>query len=427
MINDRISAAVTDRRGLRHMKQTHTQDGKHTKKLTRKQLSLYSTILHKIYTKHAISRIDIANETGITTATVSLICSELLSMGLIQEVGEIASPCDKAGRKKILLSVRPGHSYYIGAELSEKFFAFVLTDNTGVVLEKKTVTPDVHSTITTDFFAEQLLCFLKTALPLVPRINAVGIAVPGHFSPGSSRIMTNNAYWESFDLEALASKLPLPVFFSNNVHCMARAESLFFSEGDDTDGNFTFFHIGRGIHCAHMYHNDLYSKHNLNIGELGHITIQPGGELCECGKKGCLQTFASETWLVRKARLLYRTSSHTFLHQLAENEESISLSTILDAYNLGDTAIVFLIHQAVESIWITITNLNMIIDSSRVFVHSKLFCTHSTAALLREYLERKSSPFVSPPQQLIIKPYSPYTGAIGASAFAVWRALLQKD
>ena len=69
-----------------------------------------------------------------------------------------------------------------------------------------------------------------------------------------------------------------------------------------------------------MYHNDLYSKHNLNIGELGHITIQPGGELCECGKKGCLQTFASETWLVRKARLLYRTSSHTFLHQLAENE-----------------------------------------------------------------------------------------------------------
>ena len=111
MINDRISAAVTDRRGLRHMKQTHTQDGKHTKKLTRKQLSLYSTILHKIYTKHAISIIDIANETGITTATVSLICSELLSMGLIQEVGEIASPCDKAGRKKILLSVRPGHSY----------------------------------------------------------------------------------------------------------------------------------------------------------------------------------------------------------------------------------------------------------------------------------------------------------------------------
>ena len=100
-------------------------------KSTKKQQLLYSTILNKIYTRHTISRIDIARETGITPATVSLITAEMLSDHLIQEVGEEIDLQDKVGRKKILLSIAPEHSYYIGAEISEKFFSFVLTDNIG--------------------------------------------------------------------------------------------------------------------------------------------------------------------------------------------------------------------------------------------------------------------------------------------------------
>ena len=57
-------------------------------KTTKKQQLLYSTILHKIYTKHTISRIDIARDTGITPATVSLLTAEMLSDDLIREVGE---------------------------------------------------------------------------------------------------------------------------------------------------------------------------------------------------------------------------------------------------------------------------------------------------------------------------------------------------
>ena len=74
-------------------------------KSTKKQQLLYSTILNKIYTRHTISRIDIARETGITPATVSLITAEMLSDHLIQEVGEEIDLQDKVGRKKILLSI----------------------------------------------------------------------------------------------------------------------------------------------------------------------------------------------------------------------------------------------------------------------------------------------------------------------------------
>lgn len=399
-------------------------------KKTKKQQILYSTILHKIYTKRVISRIDIAKETGITTATVSLISADMLAEGVIREIGEDASESDKVGRKKILLSICPKYTYYIGAEISEKFFSFVLADNTGNIVEKSCVSHKDKANVTTEAFLRHLRDFYNAAGAHAPKVNAVGVALPGHYTDADrNHIITNNDYWKDFDLELIRANMEVPVFFANNVHCMAQAESLFYSEpSEENSGNFMFFHIGRGIHCAQMYQDELHSRRNPNIGEIGHITYQPEGELCECGKRGCLQTFASETWLIRKARILYQTSVRSSLRYLAETADSITLSTLLNAYALGDKAIVSLIDQAVESIRITIENLNLIIDSSRIFVHGELFNSESASELLKNGMELKKGLFATPqPQKLIIKKYSPYTGAAGASALCVHHDLLGRE
>lgn len=397
-------------------------------KSTKKQQQLYATILHKIYTRHTISRIDIARETGITPATVSLITAEMLADHLIQEVGEEADPQDKVGRKKILLSAAPDHSHYVGAEISEKFFSFVLTDNTGIVKQQETFFHNRHEPMNAAFFIHQLFAFIEKATSQ-EQIQAVGIAIPGHYTAASRHtILTNNAYWKNFSLAEVERQLPFPVYFSNNVHCMARAESLFYTDSDTSNSNFLFFHIGRGIHCTHMYQDDLYGKQNLKIGEVGHMTIQPDGEQCECGKRGCLQTYASESWLIRKAKLLYRNAPATCLHRLVAQESDITLRTVLTAYELGDDILVKLVSSAVQSIAIAITNLNMIIDSGRVFIHGELFDSPQTVALLKSRLDFEPNLFMLPSkQQLIIKPYSPCTGAIGAAAFSVYRSLLQKE
>ena len=392
-------------------------------KQTKKQLLLYSTILHKIYTKHTISRIDIAKETGITPSTVSLITAEMLSEKLIQEAGTKISLQDKAGRKKILLSVCPSHSYYIGAEISEKFCSFVLTDNAGNVIQKDHIFYDAPSQMSTAFFIEHLLSFMKQ---LNYKVSAVGIAIPGHYSESKKgRILTNNPYWENFDLDEISARLPVPAYYSNNVHCMARAEALFYSSLADSDKNFIFFHVGRGIHCTHMYRNELYGNHNIKIGEVGHITVHPDGELCECGRRGCLQTYASEAWLIKKARFLYQTSPSTYLRHLVSHSGDINLSIIMNAYHLGDTSIIKLVDLAIKGIGMTITNLNMLMDASRVFIHGEIFNDSRIVSLLKKQLSYEPNLFMQPcHQQLIVKPYSPYTGAIGAAAFCVYRHLI---
>lgn len=396
--------------------------------LTKKQQLLHSTILHKIYAKHAISRIDIARETGITPATVSLVTAELLSEHLIQELGEEYDPQDKVGRKKILLSVAPEHSYYIGAEISERFFSFVLTDNTGVILQQDVSFHMLNVPITTDSFIKALSRFIENT-GYAERISSIGIAIPGHYTDQTRhQIMTNNAYWKSFNLTEIKNQFSVPVYYSNNVHCMTRAESLFYTTPETDNSNFLFFHIGRGIHCTHVYHDDLYGKQNLKIGEIGHVIIHPDGEQCECGKRGCLQTYASEIWLIRKAKLLYDSALDTYLRQLVKNKNDIDLDTILTAYELGDEIIVRLISSAIKSIGIAITNLNMIIDAQRVFIHGKLFQSDRATTLLKNYINFEPNLFTLPSkQELIIKPYSPYTGAIGAAALSVYRYLLRME
>lgn len=393
---------------------------------TKRQNAIYSAILHTIYTKHIISRIDIANETGMTPATVSLNTAKMIESGLIQEVGEEATEHDGVGRKKILLSVRPAHSYYIGAEIAEKFLSFVLTDNVGTLIEKKTVPAKTGVQADAGYFITHCLDFMERVASYP--VKAVGVAIPGHFRKSTRRkILTNNPCWKNFDLGQISSRLPVPVYFSNNVHCMARAESLFYSNPQDGSGNFIFFHLGRGIHCTYMYRSELYSRHNFKIGEIGHTIVRPDGELCECGKRGCLQTCASETWLIKKAKLLYTASPSTYLRQLAANEEEITIRTALSAYRLGDEGVMRLLHTAVKCIGIAISNLNLLIDSDRIFIHGALFDEPELTGLLKQQLDFEPTLLLPQEQKLIIKPFSPFTGAIGAASLCVCRYLLMKE
>ncbi|MHC9332795.1 ROK family protein, partial [Clostridium perfringens] len=101
------------------------------------------------------------------------------------------------------------------------------------------------------------------------------------------------AFWKNFNLKEILKTITLPVYFKNNVKCMTLAERLFGS--NNNNDNFIFFHISRGMFCSYMYNGKLYAENNLLVGEIGHIIVHPNGELCECGKRGCLQTYGSES------------------------------------------------------------------------------------------------------------------------------------
>ncbi|MGT9162229.1 ROK family protein [Enterococcus faecalis] len=377
-----------------------------------------SEILNVIYPERPISRIDIAHKTGITPATVSFLTGIMIDKNLLYELGESQNETIKAGRRKILLDISQEHSFFIGAEISESFYSYVLTDNTGKIISKKIYSLNRSEMFcTSDIFIKNLLSFYKSlAIP----ISAIGIALPGHYNK-SRQIITNNFKWSNFDLNKIIDSIKIPIFFDNNVNCMALAERFFYSKKNE---NFIFFHIGRGIHCSYFYNNDIFSKENFLIGEIGHTVVNLDGQLCECGKRGCLQTYTSETWLLKSSQLIYRNSTSTFLHQLVDTETDISIEIILTAYDLGDPAILKLIDTALNYIALTLNNLNMILDSSKLFLHGKIFDNENIFQRLSQLLNINPKLLIYPKQEKIIKKnYQKINGAIGASALCIYKKL----
>src|SRR5699024_669111 len=108
------------------------------------------------------------------------------------EIGEEVTTETKSGRRKILLMISNAHNYYIGIELSEKFFSFVLSDSKGNKVKEKVIsfqTSAEKETWNTTKLIKELSTFLELCKEYNPE--AIGVALPGHFDNQSCTILTN--------------------------------------------------------------------------------------------------------------------------------------------------------------------------------------------------------------------------------------------
>ena len=393
--------------------------------LTPKQRELRTKILNQLFIYGPISRIEISNQTGITPATVSEITGSFIKEMLVYELGEDSSENNKSGRKRILLDIAANHSFYIGSELSEKYVTFCLSDNTGKIYAEKIIKLNAgnqRDALTEARFAEELNKFIHDYQSYQPK--AVGIALPGHFNEKSKTISSNNPLWTNFDLGIIMENAEIPIYFKNNVHCMSNAERLF--SKNHADDHFIFFHVGRGMFCSYIYEGNTYGENKFLVGEVGHIIVHPDGELCECGKRGCLQTYASEAWIIKKSRILYENSTTTFLRQLAPDKESITIETILKAYKIGDEGVTNILNNAIKYLSITINNLPIMIDTNKIILHGELFNDPDLTNLLSQNLINKNIlPPLSHNWNIEFKKYSDLNGAIAASCLAISKYLIQ--
>lgn len=391
--------------------------------ISKKQKLLRATILETIYVKGPISRVDIAKDTHITPATTSSITSELLASGEILEIGEEESDIQKVGRKKILLTINPHHSFYIGSEITENYFTFTLTTNTGEMLTSYTTEISKSDLLVQG--SQLYLYHLKKFISQNKEysITAIGIAIPGRYLEGSKLIITDNQLWKDFRLDTIKKECPYPVYISNNVNCMAIAQRLF--SPNQSDDNFIFFHFKRGMHCSYMYNGHIYGKNNAVIGEIGHTIVFLDGELCSCGKRGCLQTYLGEAWLLKKAKLLYENAPDSILKNIISTSEELSIEKLLLAYELGDPSILNLLHTAIKFLAQSLFNLSLLIDSQKIYLHSPLLSNPKLVKTLYEYitiepklLQTQIAPVVE------IVPYNTFNCALSASGLAIQKWLL---
>jgi len=190
-----------------------------------------------------------------------------------------------------------------------------------------------------EWFIEKLASLARAAAlsgGAVPEnLQYVGIGIPGAVAEGKI-LYTANIPMENVPIEELfRRRLDVPVLLGNDADCAAVGEYCC-GAGRGT-GNFIVVTLGTGIGGGLILNGRLYTGMGC-AGEVGHIVVEPGGELCNCGRRGCWERYASATGLIRMTRETMDAHPDSLLHQVAERNGAVDGRTSFQAAQQGDEA-----------------------------------------------------------------------------------------
>lgn len=261
-----------------------------------------SSILQILTEKGPMARKDIARELGLTAAAVTQICSEMMNLGILKEIGELSEE-KRAGRKKILIGIDYTFAYVLGISIEISITTISLADLKGQCIRKQQIATDAD--IAPEKFLIECLQIGKELIRELKltrdRILGLGVSVPGIVSREDGVSIHAYRIWDTpVEIRRILElETSLPILVENNVKAYAEAE-LTFGAGREQE-NLIFLKWGPGVGSAIVINNKIYHNRHNASSEFGHVVIRRhGGKLCRCGRYGCLETEVS-THAIRDA------------------------------------------------------------------------------------------------------------------------------
>ncbi len=280
-------------------------------------------ILNLIREKKPVSRSDLAKITGMSPTSVGRIVTELIELGLIKET-ELASS-HMVGRKALLLDTEPNSVYTVCIQLDEDVSRIGIVDFDGTVINECSCICDAHG-INWNEFSDRICDEIEKLIAEThfdkSKIIGVGIGLPGLVDHTNGIVMFSpQLRWENVRLaEYFQNRLAHPVTIDNIIKAKALAENTYGSARGAR--RMVFIQFGTGVGSALIADNRIYRGVTNSAGEIGHTTINPDGRMCDCGRRGCLQTYITERALLQQARTIKNISGIDEIFEAYLKEES---------------------------------------------------------------------------------------------------------
>lgn len=177
----------------------------------------------------------------------------------------------------------------IGIDIGGSHVAIGIVDSNGGIIQKEELFIKDKTNIKEkieEFITENII-----EMSLTNEIESIGIAVPGTVSENKI-IKAVNLGIEDYDLGSNLEKiLKIKVKLKNDAKCAALAEQKYGKLAEFK--NSVFLCIGTGVGAAVIHNGELLEPEGVPGFEISHTIIQKDGELCNCGKRGCFETYAS--------------------------------------------------------------------------------------------------------------------------------------
>ncbi|MGD9631322.1 MAG: ROK family protein [Pyrinomonadaceae bacterium] len=282
-------------------------------------------LLHLIRERQPISRVDIARTTGLRPGTISSIVNRLIRKGVIFEGAEGPS---SGGRKPTYLNINAENAYVLAIDIGVRDTAFAISDFNGRILKQRNMITEGDPHDFVDRLAEHIGKLVKAEYSRVS-FAGVGVSVPGLIRRETGEVAVSpNLGWNNLPLRSLLEeRLKLPVYVENDANSAAFSELWYGPLDEIKVKTLLYILVVDGLGCGLIINGELHVGSKVGMGGFGHMCIEPNGEVCSCGRKGCWETLASESATIAR------------YHRLMSNKNgsiTTSITDIIAQANRGD-------------------------------------------------------------------------------------------
>lgn len=275
-----------------------------------------------------ISRIEISRQTGLTKSAVTMLTNEMISEGLLYELG-FAEKTANPGRTSILLDIVADYAYAIGVTLHRRYIGVCISDLklSCIAKTQRDIAFFTSADETVQWINSSINALLsKVGIPLSKCVG-IGISSPGPLDY-TKGIILKPPHFPLFENYPIAEKLkqyfPIPIFLENNSVTLALTN---YYKQRKTKGNELFVVIANGIGSTLLQNGNVFRGSQGFAGELGHVSVNSSGEYCSCGNRGCLELYA--TLQALKDRFAFESYEDLMNNAIKGNEKAMQAISFL--------------------------------------------------------------------------------------------------
>ncbi|RYG74695.1 ROK family glucokinase [Lentibacillus lipolyticus] len=256
----------------------------------------------------------------------------------------------------------------IGADIGGTSIKLGIIDQAGAIWNKWSIQTNADSAaIITDLWAtiQEKIDALNLSKA---DIMGIGAGAPGFVDSQSGYVYrTVNIDWKDMALaEELEELSGLPVYVANDANLAVLGEN--WKGAGNQAKNLMAITLGTGVGGGMIANGSILDGENGTAGEIGHMTVDPAGYRCNCGRRGCLETIASATGIVRQVMEKMDLNAETPLTKHYRRHNQVTAKHIFEFAEKGDTLCKETIKETASVLGLCLANAALTVNPGRILI-----------------------------------------------------------
>lgn len=303
-----------------------------------------------------LTKLDISRRLDISIPTVTTIVGELIEEGIVEEAGVATST---GGRKPVIIRFLPNSRYSIGLDLGKDYVRAILTNlDCEILEERKKVLNTINETEVIDVVKSLIGEILNIDDNIQKKLLGIGFSLPGTVNEEKLELeVAANFNLKNLSFKEIEEYFNVPIYLENEANAGALGESKLGVAKDLK--NLIYVSITEGVGAGIIINQSMYKGKSMRAGEIGHMTINKNGRLCNCGKRGCFETYASNRALIND-------------YFEISNKKVDTIGDIIYKYQSNDELAVQVIDRYIENLAEGIGNLIFIFNPDYIVIGGEI-------------------------------------------------------